>query len=275
MARADTFRVVELLVKVQQGAPMIPVSTLQLSTVAGVVGDINADWPSPRQISIAVLHSLDTHGVSMDGARSNLIVAPTNRAHLINSGSLLTIDQAMLRVTMTCEPCGHGARLARVTSRTLAKIERYLAVVVGDGEIKVHAHGNCHPGVYEPAPEDFKSRCAWALDRVPPGHVISSVDFLVAIGAGKTYSRILPQWLRAAAIAGKPAHRVLTADMRMSPWIPDAIRLLNEEGIDTSQVRRQSYPLSEILWFEESHEQARTASNSYNSWSPRLREKHT
>lgn len=274
MSGGRTFRVTELMKKLEQRAPMAAVRSLDVSAVDGVAGDVNPGGPSPRQVSIAVLHSLEEHCVTTMGARSNLILATESHEHSIKSGSLLSIGEVCLRVTMPCEPCGHGARLANVPPARFGKIERYLAVVVNPGSIKIDAVGASHAGVYDAAPNDFASRCTWALDKIPERRVVSTIDFLVAIGADRSYGRVLPKWLRGAGAMGKPVHRVLAAGMRSPSWAPNAFDLLVEEGLNSDTTGHRTYPLAEKIWFEGNYERSFAAKDNTNTRHTRSRKNY-
>jgi hypothetical protein len=270
MSGGRTFRVIELMKKVERRGPMATTRNLEVSAVGGVVGDVNPCGPSPRQVSIAVLHSLEEQGVTIMGSRSNLILATDSHEHSIQSGSLLNIGDVCLRVTMPCEPCGHGARLANVPPSRLGKIERYLAVVVVPGSIEIDTIGVSHAGVYDATPNDFVSRCTWALDRIPERQVVSSIDFLIAIGGSRSYGRVLPKWLRYAEALGKPVHRVLTAGMRSPSWAPNALDLLAEEGLNPDSAGSRAYPLAEKIWFEDNYERSFVATDDITTRNTRI-----
>lgn len=219
---------------------------LDLDVAEGIVGGVTPGGDSPRQVCIALADSLDAHHVKPSGARANIVIEGPGQ-HLIDSGAELRADDVRLRVTFACEPCAHGAELAEARMRDFRGIARYLAVIVEPGRITEDTPLAIQPGVYEPAPPDFRSRTEWALNRIPTGRVVTSLEFLAAIGASRSYLRAMPRWLTAARERGAPAHRVLTSAMEMPSWAPDAAARLHNEGI-TGDYQAAAYPLTRAIW---------------------------
>ncbi|GII86196.1 hypothetical protein Ssi03_41860 [Sphaerisporangium siamense] len=218
--------------KVSRGAPMV-----QVSHMDAVLGG-----SEPRQVNLALAESLRAHGVKPAGARSQLIV--DGAAGQVESGDVLAIGGARIRITFACEPCAHGAQLAGVPMRAFRQIQRYLGIVVSPGRVAEGDPVEVEAGVFERAPADFRGRAAWAVERIPPGRAVTSLAFLVAIGASRSYLRALPRWLAAAREAGRPVHRVLTAQMSEPSWAPGALAHLAAEG-GSGPV---PYPLAAEVW---------------------------
>jgi hypothetical protein len=77
--------------------------------------------------------------------------------------------------------------------------------------------------------------------------VVGAPDFLDAIGAGTAYARTLPRWMAAAKAAGKPVHRVLTANLTAPSWCPEAAVLLADEQV--LNPGEACFNLMRELWF--------------------------
>jgi hypothetical protein len=103
--------------------------------------------------------------------------------------------------------------------------------------------------MFESVPDDFRARTLWALDRIPPASIVTSTEFLLAIGASRSYARVLPRWIRLAG-SDKPVHRVLRIDLGVPSWCADAEALLAEEGLKPANYRNAIFPLAEKLWFQ-------------------------
>jgi hypothetical protein len=97
-------------VKVERGAPMLAADVLDLRPL-GSTGPPPGAILSPRQLTIVCAESLDELGVTAAGSRANIVL--TGCRDILRSGARIVVGPAAIRVTMACEPCGYGARLAR------------------------------------------------------------------------------------------------------------------------------------------------------------------
>lgn len=233
-----------LHVKLAHGAAMTQVSHLDLDTAEGVRGDRSPAGRCPRQICVAREESLLACGVKPGGSRANIILHGPAR---LASGCVLTINETVIRITFACEPCAHGARLAETPMRTFRQIDRYLGVITRGGRLEEDDAAVVRTGVFAAAPDDFRSRCRWALDFIPPGDAVTSLEFLNAVGASRSYLRALPRWLHAARATGGPVHRVLTSHMREPSWAPTAYADLAAEGGKPTAL--EPFALVDALWF--------------------------
>lgn len=248
MTIAFPARIDGLHAKRARGGPMVAEDELRLCRERGVVEDQNPPSFSPRQVCIAIEEDLRMFGVSQQGSRANLIMDGLD-AMKIESGALLSTANVAVRITMECEPCAHGARLADVPLSRFRQIRRFLGVIARGGLIRVSEDLSLTLGVFPRAPGDFRSRCTWAVDQIPVGRVVTSLELLTAIGASKSYARVLPRWLHDAGVQGSPVHRVVTTGLAAGSWAPDALAVLCNEG--GMPVYGSTYPLSRVLWFEE------------------------
>lgn len=223
---------------------MQEVSTMTLRGGRGIVNDANPSGRTPRQVTIGIADSLAAHGVSRQGARCNIILADDAD---IRAGAVLAMGDVILRVTMTCEPCNYGARMADARTVDFRQIRRYLAVVLQGGVVETGMSASIQLGVYPESPDDFRARCAWALDYIPKGLFVRAPEFLEAIGAGPAYARTLPRWMTAAKAVGKPVHRVLSAGLTSPSWCNEALTLLANE--QASGPEPAQFDLMQVLWF--------------------------
>lgn len=225
--------------------------SLALSREQGVIHDANPAGFSPRQVSIAFVGNLRHLKMPSAKARSNIILDLPDAAGIC-SGTAITSDHMTIRVTMECEPCSHGARLAAAPLSNFRTIERFLGVVISGGRLCVGETISVLPAVFQPAPTGFQARCFWAVSQIPQGKIVTSLELLKAVGAGRSYARVLPKWLRQAGALGAPVHRVLNASLEPGSWAPDAHRQLLNDGLaDTFQPHETQYQLANALWFGE------------------------
>lgn len=228
---------------------MIRSASLNLDGKLGIQGDVNSAQDSPRQICIATRAGVDRYNVKPAGSRANILIAAD--IGTIGSGCLLTINECAIRITFACEPCTHGARLAEAPMVDFRNIDRYLGYVVRGGRIREDDQATITPAVFRRSPDAFQARCSWALDFVPEAHIVSNNEFLKAIGASSSYLRVLPRWLKVAAAAGKPVHRVLNSRLEAPSWAPNASSRLAEEGLMPADYFAAMFPLSRVLWCDD------------------------
>lgn len=245
MQRGQPPQVAALFSKLQRGAPMIQASSLDLDAHKGLIGDLSPSGSSPRQLCIALAENLEPLGIKPHGARANLILAGSIE---IDSGDLLTVGEAELRITFACEPCAHGARMAEAPMRDFRRIQRFLAIVKQGGRIDEQSPVASRRSVYPAVPPDFPARCLWALRHIPSGCATSANEFLLSIGASSSYARVLPRWMRQAEMAGGATYRVLTAGMTAPSWAPDAYARLRAEGYNIRRDSTVVFPLVDTLW---------------------------
>ncbi|MEU4769010.1 hypothetical protein AB0H12_37755 [Actinosynnema sp. NPDC023794] len=262
--RMSNLKVEALFAKVLAGEQMSRADALKFGPDHGVIGDVNPER-SPRQVSLAFVDSLSDCGVSAEGARSNLLLRnPSGGQDRVAPGALLVGEHDVaIRVTMVCEPCKYGADLAGVANRRFRGIRRYLGVVVREGVVVQGSELEVYPAVYPSSPDSFVDRASWALESIPRGRFMTSMQFLLAIGAGKAYARALPGWLRKAQDAGKPVHRVLTAQLSAGSWEPLSLELLRTEGVRDVPRGPQTFDLMSVLWFENAAQHSRTRIKSF------------
>jgi alkylated DNA nucleotide flippase Atl1 len=239
-------RISALHLKPSHGLPMLRVPYLDLDPRQGILADINSGR-SPRQLCVADLGSLREHHVKPTSSRANVIIS--SPAPLLSTGARLTIGSIRLRITFPCEPCSHGAHMAEAPMRDFRAIERYLAISLGSGRIWEGDSVTTESSAYPDVPTSFAERCAWALDFLPAGNVVSSPDFLDTIGAGLPYARTLPRWMFLARQQDKPTHRVLNSKLRPPSWAPQAEQQLLTEGLAPPSYAAAQYPLMDLLWF--------------------------
>jgi hypothetical protein len=248
MSESDHLTVGELFLKSAHGAPMCPADRLQLRPGTGAVGSVSKIPSGPRQLCLAVSGNIEACGLDAADARVNMVLR-TDADDVLDSGNLVEFDEAAVRVAFACEVCAHGAQLAATPMRRFRDLQRMIGIVIRGGVVRQNAAARVVRGAFEPVPDTFVERCAWSAARIPAGQAVNSTDFLTAIGAGPSYHRVLPRWMRAAGDKGLPIHRVLSTSLAAPSWAPDALDLLEAEGSRAEGGPLRMYPLVEELWF--------------------------
>ena len=237
-----------LFAKPAHGLPMRPVSSLGLSPSEGIKGDASPEGRSPRHITLVHRDSLEQHGIDAGAARVNVVLegsAPSGLA----SGAALHIGNTRIRITFSCEPCAHGAEMADAPMRRFRMLDRYCGLVVDGGTVDLSdATARVISHAYEVVPDTFAERCSWASSRIPRGQVVTGLDFLRAIGASRSYARVLPRWLTQAGRSGAPIHRILAANFSAPSWCPPYEQILASEGLNPLEYRNAKFDLSDHLW---------------------------
>src|SRR5438045_5370447 len=109
-------RITHTQVKAGRGEPMVAVRPLEVSPLMAANGTTQngaaqSGW-SPRQLTVACQESLDEYRITAAGSRANIVIG--GGREVLRSGARVAAGSVVLRVTMPCEPCGYGARLAGV-----------------------------------------------------------------------------------------------------------------------------------------------------------------
>lgn len=198
----------------------------------GLIGDCHASPLGPRQVLVVRQEDLDRHDLGIWQVRANVAVRGLGFDGLA-SGNVLEIGaETRVRVTHECEVC----KILReyVPSETFKKLPGQrgsLGVFVTGGAITVGDSVVVRPAEYPHVPDGIYDRLAWLLARIPGGQVVTYATLLQLVGAARPYSRVLPTYLRRAAGAGLPAHRVLNSSSSLTGHIEDQATRLGVEGV--------------------------------------------
>jgi hypothetical protein len=112
--------------------------------------------------------------------------------HSLPSGTVLKIGEALVRLTVHCEPC---RRLKEVVDPKAIEHKRgYLGAFLSGGQLRVGDPVESIGVQHEPIPYDLKERLAWFLDRqsVP----IEVTTLVHEVGLSLSYCRAIPNLLR-------------------------------------------------------------------------------
>lgn len=225
-------RVVALTVKPQRKQLMVRQPVVRAVASRGLGGDCHAQALGPRQVLLVRQEDLDRHGLVIEQVRANIAVVGLD-AEQFASGAVLRIGETLVRVTHQCEVCKVLREYVPAgVFRELPGERGSLGVFLEGGVISVADDVVVQRERFVEVPEGIYDRLAWVLSRVPAGRVVTYATLISLVGASKPYFRVLPTYLRRAAGAGLPAHRVLTSAAALTGHLDAQARKLAREGVE-------------------------------------------
>jgi MOSC domain-containing protein YiiM len=167
---------------------MKPVGRVQF-TQNGLKGNV-ACQPL-RHVLISSLPIARECGLVPGDLRENIVVDDLHLYEL-ESGTVVVIGEARIRLTFHCEPC--KGILAKVKLRDILHKRGVLGCFLNSGEIYVGDGYSVKRQQFDPIPYEIKDRIKWYVARQ---NVPVAADKLVyEIGLSKSYLRALPALIR-------------------------------------------------------------------------------
>jgi len=198
-----------------QGAAPAPVARVDARADHGLLGDVQADPLSPRQLLVAGTPAYDRLGLAPNALRENLLL-DVDSAELA-SGRLLAIGaEAVLWLTFACEPCGRLNLRQPQLSRTIGAQRGILARVLRSGPIAVGDPVLQLAATLPPWSNDWRPRVEAVLVRVPADMVIEYRQLARLAGVALTYCRVFPRVARELGLAHKAVP--LKSDNPLPRW---------------------------------------------------------
>jgi MOSC domain-containing protein YiiM len=219
-------------------SPMIDMAQLVLKAGQGIEGDIHANSISPRQVLIVRQEDLSKGSLGYGPIADiqpgqfgeNLVISGVSASEFVPGAMLEFAGGAVIRLTFYCEPCKRIADLVW-SIKDIEQKRGVLGVVVQDGVLKAGEDFKIQPRAFAALSEIPYQRFLDFLAQVPAGKVVTYSAVLVGIGVDRGYLRAIPGYLRKAAAAGYPAHRILDSKGYLTPHIDDQRDRLLTEGI--------------------------------------------
>jgi alkylated DNA nucleotide flippase Atl1 len=214
---------------------MQPVDEGPVAARRGFIGDCHAQPLGPRQVLIVREESLDGLGVKPWQVRANVATRGLP-AEALDAGKILRLGpEVRVRVTHVCEVCKVLREYVQPeVFKALPGRRGYLGVFLSGGKVSVGDRVQPETDQYPPIPERIYDRFAWVVERIPEGRVVTSDTLLTLVGIQRAYFRVLPTYLRRAAAAGLPAHRVLTSSGAIVRHLPEQATMLRAEGVNVT-----------------------------------------
>jgi alkylated DNA nucleotide flippase Atl1 len=195
----------------------------------GIEGDSHAQAGSPRQVLLVSQPVLDRFSLKPGDLWENILV--DGEIGAFNSGQVLQIGSAQIRLTYHCEPCYWLDRVRSGLSKQLQEQRGRLGMVVADGVIQAGDEVAVAAKSFPAIPNDFKGRLYGFIQQIPLSKVVRSPQLIMATGALPSSYRVLPALLKKAP-ANLPVHRTLTATGQLwTKHLPDQAHCLRAEGV--------------------------------------------
>ncbi|MEO0837064.1 MAG: MGMT family protein, partial [Cyanobacteria bacterium J06642_3] len=216
--------------KPEHGSAMQAAQQVELIADQGIVGDINSDRSSPRQVLVVNNQDLAQFAIPAGMLRENMMITVV-QSELWHPGAKITFSSgAAIRLTFYCEPCKRIAQW--VDSLEQVKQKRgILGVVVCSGLVELGDEITIQPNYFPALSEIPYERFLQLLGQIPSGKVITYKQVLTCIGVDRSYYRVLPLYLKKTP-DHYPKHRVLDSQGKTVTHIIDQDILLRNEGIE-------------------------------------------
>lgn len=208
---------------------MQPQSSLQLRRGVGVEGDINAAVGSPRQVLLVGANALRAFDLLPGQLRENIVL--DGDVELFQSGQVLQLGDALIRLTFWCEPCSFINTIRPGLAGQIKRHRGYLGLVVQSGEVLSGAQAHLMAPRFPAIPERNGDRLADFVSRIERGRVVRMADLLLALGWTTSYYRAIPALIKKMP-ADLPVHRIVANDYRLLlKHLPDQAQALLQEGV--------------------------------------------
>ncbi len=222
--------ITNLFVKPKHGSAMVERDRIAIASGSGIDGDINTNPISPRQILVARYEDLQSFSIQPSELRENIVVRGID-PQLFASGTVLkTMDGAAMRLTFHCEPCKRIAHLVD-SLKCIEGRRGMLAVAIADGALKVGDRLYIEPNVFPPLSEIPYERFLDFVAKIPVGKVVTYRQIVSGIGVLDGHFRAIPNYLKKAAIAGYPVHRILDSKGYLTTHVTAQREKLEAENI--------------------------------------------
>jgi hypothetical protein len=180
--------VTHLFVKPAPRSEMKPVERLQF-TPSGLCD--NVPCLPLRHVLISSLPIAVECGLRPGDLRENIVVSDRHLYEL-ESGTVVAIGAARIRLTFHCEPC--KGILAKVKLRDILHKRGVLGCFLNSGTIHVGNGCSSEPHQFEPIPYEIKDRIRWYVAR--QNAPVAADKLVYEIGLSKSYLRALPALIR-------------------------------------------------------------------------------
>jgi alkylated DNA nucleotide flippase Atl1 len=223
--------VTNLFLKVAKGEPMRSQPYIELQREVGIIGNMYQGNYSPRQILITRQETIAKYNLQPGALRENIVVSgfPVDD---LQSGQLVRIGTAEIRITFGCEPCGFVEKLQPGLLRQIEGERGVLSIVYRGGAIKLgdsidYVAGKAFPAV----PYKIIDRFAWLVAQIPEGKVLSYKQIIEGLGLWVSVYRALPAFIRRLDSEKYPVHRIVNSAGELLPQVELQLEKLTAEGV--------------------------------------------
>ena len=236
--------------KYESKAAMLPTKNLCLDCGSGILGDLNRDPLSPRQILLTSMQELDQLSIPPGELRENIVLDLANSDCFQPGAKLTFASGATIRLTVYCEPCRRVAHLVS-SIKVLTQKRGILGVAIAGGEITVGDQVLIEPSYFPALSEEPYERFLAYIAQIPRGKVVTYRQILKCIGVDRSYFRVIPTYIKKAP-ADYPLHRILDSQGRTIVHLPQQPKQLAAEGIklvpDAPHSPQYQVTLAQHVW---------------------------
>lgn len=226
--------VLKLFVKPQTSQSVVNCDRLQLEQGYGIQSDRHAQVGSPRQVLMVEQDTLEQFNLQPGDLQENILVSTELD---LESGQVIQLGSAWIRVTFLCEPCAYLETLQPGLVKRIRDRRGWLGMVVKSGAIAVGDAVTLTPHRFPFLANDAKSRFYELVARIPPGKVITTRNLVLALGVTNAHHRVFPAFIKKAPDS-LPVHRIVAiAGNLLSQHIPNQAQRLQSEGVEIVQSR--------------------------------------
>lgn len=229
-----------LFVREAFNKPVVAVNQINLINGVGVDGDVHRSPLSPRQVLLVSKEVLTDYNLQAGELNENITIQGLNIDKL-KSGNIIRVGNATLKVTVANEKCN-------VVQSQIKKNRGIYATVVTGGNIR---NNDAVQIISEESRELSNRRFDLFLhfiNQIPIGKVVTYNEILTAIGGKKAHLRIIPTFIKKAALSSTltPIHRILDSKGQLlSTYVSNQRSLLAQENI---AIIRNRVDISKYLW---------------------------
>lgn len=181
-------RVKKIMLKTTKGGPLKEVSEIQVSPDG--IADALACLPQ-RQVLLLPESTLQEFNLQPGDLRENILIEG-HELHNLESGTVISIGEADIRLTYHCEPCVKMKNFGNV--KNLLHKRGYFGTFLNQARIKTADEIIIREKRFESIPYDIKDRIRWYLDQQPGPVSIPKLCYEVGLSRG--YYRAIPGILR-------------------------------------------------------------------------------
>jgi alkylated DNA nucleotide flippase Atl1 len=235
-----------LFIKHKRSEPMMSQTnnSIILEEKLGILGDVNADRLSPRQVLVVSSSILKEFKLNPGDLRENLVINNLD-LNSLTSGDVLQIGStAKLRLTFNCEACKFVKSLSISPSRIYCK-RGILGVIIQGGVIKRNDPVFVIPKKYPIVPDKIYDRFLWIVKKIPHGKIMTYSQLLNVLGGSRSYFRVIPAFIKKTSSKDLPIHRILDSKGRLIPYVPYQEHLLKKENV---VINNQKVNIIEYSW---------------------------
>lgn len=229
-----TPHVLSLFIKKVRGTPVVPVKEIQVIERYGINDDANMNPASPRHVLLTSKETLDHFSICPGDLKENIVTKGLDLDNL-ESGTVLQIGEAQIRITINCEPCRYVETIRKGLAKDIRGYRGKLGVIIKSGGIKINDQVSVLSMRFTVIPDNIEERFNWLLSQIPAGKVITSTQIIQALGLFRVYYRVIPSYLKKSLTKGLPVHRVVDSERYLLEQLKFQRDLLLQEHVEINE----------------------------------------